>query len=332
MTKKPRGIFSLLSGIALAPAVPAPIASTLTETYKDFEWTDLESPEEQDILAVAKKYNLNDMQVRQAQTKGQISQMVVEDDYILLVLYFPHLSIDQKRIASSQVTMFIGKQSLVTIHDQKIPTIRQCFNEDKIIHGEAMSPGKIVFHLVEHLLKDVDVLLAGVSTNLDDIEESVFNDAKSDAFEIGLLRQKIMRLRRTLATQKSVLEALDKAIDPFTGQHLSRLYRTNTNATQKLWEMVEEARESIEIYKDADFTTSSEQTNKILTALTLLFTLTIPATTIGAFYGMNVPLPGGIESGSWTFLGDYTMFKLIVAVSILIAVCMYVYFRLRKWF
>lgn len=331
-SEKPRGILGLFGGkqadVVIAPVIP----SVVSQTYGDFKWTDLESPSDLELNTVASQFNLHDVQVSQAQTKGQISQIAVEDDYIFLILHFPHVNTDKNQLASSQVSIFLGKNYLVTIHDQKTPSIRGYFSVHQADHGDAMSPGKIVFHIIEHLLKEVEELLAGVSTDLDDIEESVFNDLQSDAFEIGLLRQKVMRLRRTLATQKNVLEDLDQAIDKFTGEHLSRYYRTNTNATSKLWETVEEARESIEIYKDADFTTSTEQTNKILAALTLVFTLTIPATTLGAFYGMNVLLPGGIEAGSWTFLGDYTMFKLIIAASILAAASMFIYFRIKKWF
>jgi Mg2+ and Co2+ transporter CorA len=43
---------------------------------------------------------------------------------------------------------------------------------------------------------------------------------------------------------------------------------------------------------------SQEKTNKILAMLTIVFTLSIPATVIGTFYGMNINLPGEIVMGS----------------------------------
>lgn len=329
--QKLHGLFGIFPGKQPATVLHAPTPSIVSQNYEGFDWTDLENPKQGDPLDIAKKYNLHDVQIRQAHAKGQVSQVVIEDDYIFLILHFPHTIVGEKLIASSQVSIFLGKNFLVTVHDQNTPTIRQCFNEHKDDHGEEKSPGKVVFHIIEHLLKEVELLLADISTGLDNIEESVFSDAKSDAFEIGILRQKIMRLRRTLATQKGVLEELDGAIDKFTDEHLARYYRSNTNVTLKLWETVEEARESIEIYKDADYTTSTQQTNKILEALTLVFTLTIPATLLGSLYGMNVLLPGGIETGSWTFLGDYTMFKLIIGTSVIAAVWMLLYFKYKKW-
>jgi magnesium transporter len=100
----------------------------------------------------------------------------------------------------------------------------------------------------------------------------------------------------------------------------------------KLWEEIEEANETVEVYKDADFTTSTEQTNRILAILTLVFTFTIPITVVGTLYGMNVLLPGGIETGEWTFFGRYTTFIILLVLSTLMALAMYLYFKRKKWF
>lgn len=95
---------------------------------------------------------------------------------------------------------------------------------------------------------------------------------------------------------------------------------------------MDEAQETIEIFKDADFTTSTEQTNQILAVLTLVFTFTIPVTVLGTLYGMNVPLPGGTEFGMWTGFGPYTTAILIAIVSLFMALVMYLYFKTKRWF
>ena len=76
---------------------------------------------------------------------------------------------------------------------------------------------------------------------------------------------------------------------------------------------------------------SQEKTNKILAVLTILFTLSIPATVFGAFYGMNVNLPGGIETGSWTQLGPHTTLVFVIVISSGSALIMVFYFRRLGW-
>ena len=87
----------------------------------------------------------------------------------------------------------------------------------------------------------------------------------------------------------------------------------------------------MEIYKDTDFMLSTEKSNKILAILTIIFTLAIPATIIGTFYGMNVYLPGGIETGEAAIITDYTPFVMILLASGIPALIMFLYFRRLGW-
>ena len=86
----------------------------------------------------------------------------------------------------------------------------------------------------------------------------------------------------------------------------------------------------MEIYKDTDFVLSTEKTNKVLGLLTIIFTLAIPSTVIGTFYGMNINLPGGVEE-SLMILGPHTMFIFIILASSIPAIMMFVYFKKLGW-
>ena len=98
----------------------------------------------------------------------------------------------------------------------------------------------------------------------------------------------------------------------------------------KVIETLEESRETMEIYKDTDFVLSTEKTNKVLGMLTIIFTLAIPSTVIGTFYGMNVNLPGGIND-KITLLGPFTTFIVIIIASAIPAILMFVYFKKLGW-
>ena len=82
--------------------------------------------------------------------------------------------------------------------------------------------------------------------------------------------------------------------------------------------------------KDTDFVLSTEKTNKVLAVLTIIFTLAIPSTVIGTFYGMNVDLPGGIGDSS-TVLGPFTTFIIVILASAIPAILMFAYFKKLGW-
>ena len=86
----------------------------------------------------------------------------------------------------------------------------------------------------------------------------------------------------------------------------------------------------MEIYKDTDFVLSNEKTNKVLAVLTMIFTLAIPSTVIGTFYGMNVNLPGGIGENAM-ILGPFTTFIVVILAYAIPAILMFIYFKKLGW-
>jgi magnesium transporter len=71
---------------------------------------------------------------------------------------------------------------------------------------------------------------------------------------------------------------------------------------------------------------SNERINRVLTLLTILSTLTIPTSLISTIYGMNVKLPGRIES-PWTFFGPYTTLMVVgmIAISTALIILWFLY-------
>ena len=96
--------------------------------------------------------------------------------------------------------------------------------------------------------------------------------------------------------------------------------------------VLEEMKETVEIYKDTDFIISSDRTSNVLNILTILFTLTIPATLVSSIYGMNIPLPGGLVTGPLDWFGPYTSLIVLFIAMIIPAIIMLLYFKRVGWF
>lgn len=316
---------------------PEKRASTRKQKYNGITWVDIENPNRREINQLGEEYDFHPLYLEASLLKGQPPQIEKEEKYLFLLLHIPNYDSVENKVVTSQVAIFLGKNYLITVHEDYISGIRILFNacEENKEEREAYfkkSSGYLLYNVIDNLVKDLSGLIKTVSQELDEIEDIVFDIKVPAAYKIGQLRQKIVRLRRILGFFRKILEDLNLSIDDFTGENLLRYYENITKIIQKLWQEIEESRETVEIYKDADFTVSTEQTNKILSVLTIVFTLTIPATVLGTFFGMNILLPGGLEAGSWTFWGPYTTFMLITAGSALPALLMLLYFKYKNWF
>ena len=305
-------------------------------TYDGVTWIDVENPDGEFLENLQHAYGLHPVHLQESTQPVQHNQVERGKGYLFFVIHCPIYHAAAGKITFGQLGIFLGKDYVITIRNRQDASLSNFYHaaEDVEVGRKCFERGAayLLYLIIGNILDEISAMTYHVVNELDDLEDSVFDDSGSDAQEIGKMRQKIVRLMRIIGPKREVLSDLTEQIEQFAGSDMAKYYSNNTKTVNKLWEVIGEAQETVEIYKDADFTMSTERTNQTLTVLTLIFTFTIPVTVVGALYGMNVPLPGGIEVGAWTFLGRYTTLIMLLALSALLAAAMYVYCKKKKWF
>jgi magnesium transporter len=193
------------------------------------------------------------------------------------------------------------------------------------------SSGYLLHSIIDLMVDDLLHILIKIEGNLDDIEDVVFDEKTAVAREISLLRREITTLRRLVFPLKRTILELSKETQRFSEEDLTLYFDDVRDHVDKLIEILDEAKETVEIFKDTDFMLSTEKSNKILAVLTILFTFSIPASVIAAFYGMNINLPGGTQTGPSTFLGQYTSFIILIIAALIPAGVMIFWFKKEGW-
>jgi magnesium transporter len=298
-------------------------------------WTNIQKPTYSDMTVLGQKYPFHRLNLEDCLSKIQIPKIDRYEDHTFVILHFPTPD-KEKGFLFSQLAIFIGTDYLVTIHHGDLKPLEELFamckideRQRQVIMGK--SAGYLLYKIIDTLVDDLLHILMKVVGNIDDIEDSVFDERISIPRQISLLRREITTLRRIVIPLRRTVVDLSKDVQRFSREDLAVYFKDVQDHIEKVYEALEEAKETVEIYKDTDFMLSNEKTNKILAVLTIVFTLSIPATVIGTFYGMNINLPGGTEIGPWNQLGIYTTLIFVLAASSVSALFMVLYFRRLGW-
>lgn len=311
-----------------------------TNQGEKFVWIDLQNPDRNDVEKLAEKYNFNKLNIEDCMTKFELPKLDSYDNHFFVILHFPPLSQKAGISKNSQLSIFLGKDFIVTVHQGDLKPLVELVNICKTNSDEQRknrllgeSPGVLLHEIIDVLVDDLLHTSRKIIANLDEIEDRVFDETKPVARSIALLRREINRLRRIANLLKKFVLEIAKNIKRFSereDQELTLYFDDVIDHIDKVIETLEESRETMEIYKDTDFVLSTEKTNKVLAVLTIIFTLAIPSTVIGTFYGMNVNLPGsGVEASM--ILGQYTTFIVIILASAIPAILMFAYFKKLGW-
>ena len=306
----------------------------------EFAWIDLQNPDRKDVEKLATKYNFNELNIEDCMTKFELPKLDSYDDHFFVILHFPPLAQKIGISKNSQLSIFIGKDFLVTVHQVYLKPLVELVNTCKSDLDQEMksrllgeSSGDLLHEIIDALVDDLLHTSRKIIANLDEMEDNVFDESKPVARSIALLRREINRLRRISVPLKKFVLEIAKNVKRFSDNsddELSLYFDDVIDHIDKVIETLEESRETMEIYKDTDFVLSNEKTNKVLAVLTMIFTLAIPSTVIGTFYGMNVNLPGGIGDNVM-IVGPFTTFIVIILASVIPAIIMFAYFKKLGW-
>lgn len=313
-----------------------------TNQGEKFVWMDLQNPDRNDVEELAKKYRFNELNIEDCMTKFELPKLDSYDNHFFVILHFPPLSQKVGISKNSQLSIFLGKDFIVTVHQGDLKPLVELVEICKTGSDEQRknrllgeSPGVLLHEIIDVLVDDLLHTSRKIIANLDEIEDRVFDETKPVARSIALLRREINRLRRIANLLKKFVLEIAKNIKRFSereDEELTLYFDDVIDHIDKVIETLEESRETMEIYKDTDFVLSTEKTNKVLAVLTIIFTLAIPSTVIGTFYGMNVNLPGGgIGDDASLALGPFTTFIVVILASAIPAIMMFAYFKKLGW-
>jgi magnesium transporter len=324
-----------------------------TITNEGLTWINIERPTRNTMenLLSNKGFHFHELDIDDCLSKIQIPKIDKHNEYIFVVLHFPsspiHAVINSAKkkarktstttLHFSQLSVFAGWNFLVTIHQGDLQPLNDLFqqckqgniNQKEEIMGK--TSGYLLHTIIDVLVDDLFHMLMKIVGNLEDIEDAVFDDKVEVVKEISLLRREITILRRIVYPLKRIVSDITRDIQRFSEENLTDYFNDVEDHINKVLEVLETSRETIDIYKDTDFMLNTEKTNQILAILTIVFSLSIPATIIGTFYGMNISLPGGLETGPWVFLGTYTTLIIMLILSAAAALLMYWSFRRVGW-
>lgn len=299
-----------------------------------FQWINVQKPTREEVAAIVEEFRFHELNIEDSLSKIQIPKIDRYENHVFVILHFPVAEQD-KIPRSGQLAAYIGNGYLVTVHQGDLKPLvdlfEKCKQSDKARQELMGRSAGFLFHsIVDALTDDLLNLVRIVVGIIDDIEDIVFDEKVQAAKEISYLRRQITVLKRiAIPLRRTMAELTAKDIKRFSDQDLTAYYDDVNDHIDKVIDYIEESKETIEIYKDTDSMHGTDRSNKILAVLTIIFTLSMPATIMSSLYGMNVDIPVIGEQAQ--LLGGYTTFITVVAASGATAFGMLLYFHKIKW-
>jgi magnesium transporter len=301
-----------------------------TVKYGKITWVDIVNPTEKETNMLEKKYGFHELDLDDCLSKIQRSKIDEYDDYLFLVLHFPHYDGRRKHVATQELDCFIGQDFIITLHSGKLKTmdrlLKECQSKDKKLQKDYMGQGTgyFLYVMIRELFDAGFPLLDDMERAVTTMESDLFegNTQRDMVRDILWLKKDVINFRRVISPQRAVIAQLEHKNKKFLPEDLEVYFDDVVDKIEKIWSSLENLKELMETIQDTNEVLISHQTNKVIKILTVFSVVLLPLTLITGFYGMNVALPHGANPYAAAGIG--------VGMLVILA-GMLIFFKVKRW-
>jgi magnesium transporter len=299
--------------------------SELRLEERNVVWADVSDPTSRDFEELAEEFGFHHLSIEDCRNEHQRPKVEEYPGYYFIVLYEAELAGPEDRLELRELNIFLGKNYLVTVHSRPIraiETTRRLWHEwmDRSEQGS----GLLAYLLIDAIVDDYLPLLDVMSDRMDDLEDSIFGEFKSEAIEeIFAIKKKLLYLRRAIAPLRDVFNTLLRREQPIFPREIHIYFQDVFDHLIRVADTIDTLRDMLSSTMEAYLSVAGNRMNQIMKRLTSISTILMSVTLIAGIYGMNFVLMPELR---WRY--GY-VFALLSMVGVSLA--LYVYLKKVKW-
>ncbi len=273
-------------------------------------WYYIEKPTPSEVQFLAQHFNFHPLDLEDVLSRIQRPKIDEYEDYLFMVLHFPVFDKGNRITKPSELDIFVGENYVVTVHCAgDLKPLAKFFQECETSKESrerylGRSSGFLLYHIIDRLVDACFPILDKVTQNIDAVEDIILKRPVPETVkEISLIRRDLISFRRVIHPQIAVIETLEKEEYPFFKEDQEVYFGDIADHIRKIWDGLEDCKEVVDGLSDTSNWLTSHRIQEIMRILTIVMGVLAPPTLIASIYGMNVPLPGGVNPGSFLTLG-----------------------------
>lgn len=288
-------------------------------------WVDLDTPTDEEIKAILEGvFQFHPLAIEDCVTPSSLPKIEDYETYLFLVTHAVDFSRSDK-FASTELDLFLGKEYVVTFHRTPLKSVQSAIDRVTKSTGViARGPDRLAHTLLDFLVDNYQPVLAELTAELEEIEETVLAKTSGPKFvnEILQVRSDFSRLRSIVRPQRDLIDRIARGDTKLIRPLMLPYFRDLRDNLARLEETATGLHERLLMAFDIYLNKAAFETNEGIKFLTAITAVTIPIMVIGTWYGMNFANMPELDHGYWWACG-------CTAVTTLLMVF---YLRKKKWF
>ena len=289
-------------------------------------WVDLDNPTDDEIKTILEGvFQFHPLAIEDCMTPSSLPKSEDYEDYLFIVTHAVDFTRTEK-FNTTELDLFLGKDFLVTFHRKTLKSVAaavdRCVKASGVV---ARGPDRLAHLVLDLLVDNYKPITDELRSELEEIESSVLGEATGAAIIHKLLevRSEINHLRQIIRPQRDVVSRLAHGDSKIIRGVMLPYFRDLRDNLIRIDETAAGYADQLLISFDLHLSRSDLQANEGLKVLTALTAVTLPASLIGTWYGMNFEHMPELRS-------PYG-YPTVIALTLILTAAMWWWCKRRRW-
>ncbi|NNU27296.1 magnesium/cobalt transporter CorA [Isoptericola sediminis] len=311
----------------------------LRSTPGGMAWIGLERPDEHELAALAREFDLHPLAIEDAIQAHQRPKIERYGDTLFVVLHAARYLDSIEEVEFSELHLFVGPDFVVSVRHGDSPDLTAVRARlESTPQMLARGPEAVLYAIMDRVVDDYAPVVSGLDYDIDQIEGEVFSGDAHVSRRIYELSRELVDFQRAVRPLQSVCLSLAKGAEKYqVDEELQAYLRDVADHLTEVAESVETYRVALRDILTVNATLVAQRQNEEMTHLTevsiqqgeevkkisgwaaILFAPTL----VGTVYGMNFDIMPELH---WAW-GYPVALVLMLGVS----VSLFAVFRWKKW-
>ncbi|MFA6554102.1 MAG: CorA family divalent cation transporter [Candidatus Paceibacterota bacterium] len=284
-----------------------------THSYRGIVWLDMESPSDEEVSSLIKRYGLHPLVGEELKISSSIAKIDFFDDYIFIVLTLPVRKRTKNggyEIVDREIDFVIGKNFLITSREDTIEQLEyfgKIFDTNSILNKDEKieHAGYLFYYMVKRIYAGMVEDLKNIQDSLASAEKGIYQGDERKMVEVlSALSHELIDIKQTARMHREVWEKMvDYDEKNFFGKDFNSYVHDIRNEFNIIHELIINTHELLADLRETNdslLNAKQNETIKMLTTITVIF---YPATLIASIFtipALGIPILN--NSNSWGIL------------------------------
>ncbi|MGI8636225.1 MAG: magnesium/cobalt transporter CorA [Segetibacter sp.] len=290
-----------------------------------FVWLGLHEPDEELLKSIQEEFGLHDLAIEDAHNAHQRPKLELYDEVLFIVLRTAQINAKED-IDFGETHFFVGHNFIVTIRHGSSLSYKdvraRCENTPELL---SKGPSFALYAVMDSIVDQYFPVIETLEQKLVEVEEEIFGrkPTRGTTQRIYELKRAVLEVKRVITPMIDICNRLMRFDIKRVPEDTRPYFRDVYDHVLRINEMLDNTRDLVTAALEANFSLTSISQSEVSKKFAGWAAIIGVPTMIAGIYGMNFEAMPELH---WTYA-----YPIVLAVTFLLCVVLYVFFKRSGW-